>query len=229
MVSVLDEADSACAPNSERHCAEATLSSGSKGEPEVPKATDNSGVEAGKKAFEAGDYETAAERWAQSLKSTEYIKAKAPYEPGSAREQEFHDLCLKLHLNLALVSLKLNRWASAVSNAQKALEFDSRNEKALWRYMNGLIGQCCYDEAQAAADRLLEVNPNLKTVVALKEQIRRQAIGAARSEKELSRKMFPGLGASGGSYVSRLVTRIRALVRDMCEVCRRRAGVNKNA
>eukprot|EP00397_Hematodinium_sp_SG-2012_P060340 GEMP01078443.1.p1 GENE.GEMP01078443.1~~GEMP01078443.1.p1 ORF type:complete len:213 (+),score=52.55 GEMP01078443.1:65-703(+) len=212
MVSVLDEADSACAPNSERHCAEATLSSGSKGEPEVPKATDNSGVEAGKKAFEAGDYETAAERWAQSLKSTEYIKAKAPYEPGSAREQEFHDLCLKLHLNLAL-----------------ALEFDSRNEKALWRYMNGLIGQCCYDEAQAAADRLLEVNPNLKTVVALKEQIRRQAIGAARSEKELSRKMFPGLGASGGSYVSRLVTRIRALVRDMCEVCRRRAGVNKNA
>lgn len=63
-------------------------------------------------------------------------------ERGYADEDEEtlgQQLCLKLHLNLALTSLKLNKPKITCIECKEALSINPHDPKALYRYFNGFI------------------------------------------------------------------------------------------
>jgi len=152
---------------------------------------DDFSVDAGKKAFMAGNYKQASKMWERSLKSIQYIQNKKVYSDEDEKGKEFLDLSCKIHLNLAQSSLKLDKWGTAVENAEKALQIEPNNTKGLYRLAVGLIGQCRYEKAMDTVYRLLCLEPESKIALSLKQQIRRLAVDALKKEKEMNKRIFP--------------------------------------
>ena len=100
------------------------------------------------------------------------------------------ELLLAGHLNLAMAYLKVDNFAEAVKNCDKALAIDANNEKGLFRRGQAYLGLKEYDLAKNDFQAVLKLDPNNK---AAKNQLLQcvQAIKAQlEKEKTTYRNMF---------------------------------------
>jgi tetratricopeptide (TPR) repeat protein len=67
---------------------------------------------------------------------------------------------------LAACYLKLEQPKQALTNANKALEIDSRNVKGLWRQGLGFMDDGDWDKAKKSFEIALEVDPGTRLLIA---------------------------------------------------------------
>lgn len=70
------------------------------------------------------------------------------------------EILLAGNLNLAMCHLKLLNYIDAQRYCDKALEFDEKNEKGLFRRGQAYIGQMEFEVAMRDFAKLLEIDPN---------------------------------------------------------------------
>uniref|UniRef100_A0A3Q3GQ59 peptidylprolyl isomerase n=1 Tax=Kryptolebias marmoratus TaxID=37003 RepID=A0A3Q3GQ59_KRYMA len=138
----------------------------------------------GNRCFNQSRYENAKDRYKQA------ITLLGNREPQSKPEREkIRTAQLPLYLNLSLTELRLESPHKALKYANKALEIDSANTKALFRCGQAYLELCEYESAQGCLvsaqakkpfDR--DINNLLKKVACYKDSMDK--------EKDFYSKMF---------------------------------------
>ena len=64
------------------------------------------------------------------------------------------------YLNMSLLNIKLADWNSVISNANKILQYDKFNVKALYRKCFAFINLCDFDNAQNGINEIKNIMPN---------------------------------------------------------------------
>lgn len=147
----------------------------------------------GNEEYEKGNYEEAVKAWARSLQSVRYILNKGFYQHSEEQQKEVHGMEIRLCLNMAQGYLKTKDWNNAVSHADKVLELDPSNSKALYRKASALMQLLSFKEAAAVLEKLLQVEPGNKAAKNLLNEARRKAEVGERKAKKMSQKMLSGI------------------------------------
>lgn len=104
-------------------------------------------------------------------------------------------LQLAAYLNLAMCNLKLKNYNDAKDACKKALEFDAKNEKGLFRLGQALTGMGDYDEAIKSFEQVVENNAENKDahnqILSCKQKIKE----SKTKEKALYSKMMSAFSA----------------------------------
>ena len=105
------------------------------------------------------------------------------------------NLMLAAHNNLSLCNLKIGNDLEALKNANKALEFDANNDKALFRKASALLNMAEFDQAKSTFVQLLNLEPN-NVAAKQKLEICKQKIKAQNEkDKSVYRDMFKKFAA----------------------------------
>ncbi|ELU01505.1 hypothetical protein CAPTEDRAFT_173491 [Capitella teleta] len=113
--------------------------------------------------FKASKFDLAQRYY---MKIVDYLQSEDKLEGEEKQKREA--LLLAAYLNLAMCGLKLKKYLEVRENCDKALEMDSKNEKAFFRRGSASMQIQDFEDAIADFNRVLEVDPNNK---AAKNQI----------------------------------------------------------
>ncbi|CAB3226989.1 unnamed protein product [Arctia plantaginis] len=148
--------------------------------------------EKGTNYFKAGKLQLAIKMYKRVVSLLENIIDNVN-EPLLVQEKkEAPELLLSVHLNLALVYLKLTPidYFEAKDHAVKALKYDEKNVKGLFRKGQAVLGLGDAEEALKAFEKVLEIEPQNKAaanqVLVCKTTIRKQK----QTEKQMYANMF---------------------------------------
>ncbi|KAG9462949.1 hypothetical protein GDO78_022765 [Eleutherodactylus coqui] len=144
--------------------------------------------ERGTEYFKAGRYRQAVIQYKKIIQWLEH-------ESGLAEEETAKSKCLLLaaSLNLAACYLKLGEHRPALDNCHKALEFDTNNEKGLFRRAEAYMG---VNELELAKDDLMKVinlYPGNKAARAQLTQCQQRIRDQHQREKKIYANMFQRL------------------------------------
>jgi len=147
----------------------------------------------GKEAYAKGNYEEADEAWCMARGSLKYIIEKELFKDDPDKLQEVKQLQVVINLNLAQGCLKMNKFQQAISHANKVLEVEPRNEKALYRKASALIDGSLFSEASKTLNILLEEDPTNASARQMLSDIARKAASSKKSDQKAAKKMMAGL------------------------------------
>merc|ERR1740123_2119325 len=144
----------------------------------------------GNEEYEKGDFDAAVKAWKRSLQSVKYIQKKGFYDQKPEQQQEVIGMEIRLSLNIAQGYLKIKDWANAIVHADKVLEFEPSNPKALYRKANAMMQMCSYSEVVTVLERLLQVEPDNKAAKDMIAKAQRSREVSDRKAKKMSQRMF---------------------------------------
>jgi FK506-binding protein 4/5 len=99
-------------------------------------------------------------------------------------------LKLTAQSNIALCHLKLNEYIECIRACEKALEFDSKNEKCLFRRGQCQLQMSNHDEAMKDFQEVLKLNPSNSAAKQSIQACREQMKAYQQKEKELYANIF---------------------------------------
>lgn len=140
--------------------------------------------EKGTKFFKEGKYDKAVKQYKKIIDYLESENAE-----GETAEK-VKSLILAAHLNTSMCNLKLQKYAEAQKNCDKALEKDARNEKGLFRRGQALFAQKDYELAMKDFLVVLEVNPENKAAKNEATLCRQKIKAFHEKEKRIFGNMF---------------------------------------
>mmetsp|Transcript_143178 Transcript_143178/g.275100 ORF Transcript_143178/g.275100 Transcript_143178/m.275100 type:complete len:314 (+) Transcript_143178:105-1046(+) len=146
--------------------------------------------EKGKEAYEKGNYEAAVEAWCMARGSFKYIVERKLYEDNPEKLEEVYQLQVLINLNLAQASLKNKEFYQAVTHANKVLEVEPRNVKALYRKAAALIDASAFVEAKDTINKLLDVEPGNAKAKQMMLDAERKERASLKSSKKAARKII---------------------------------------
>jgi len=144
----------------------------------------------GNEEYEKGDFEAAVKAWKRSLQSVKYIQKKGFYDQKPEQQQEVQGMEIRLCLNIAQGYLKTKDWANAIVHADKVLEFESSNPKALYRKASAMMQMSNYSEVIGVLERLLQIEPDNKAAKDMIAKAQRSREVSTRKAKKMSQRMF---------------------------------------
>jgi tetratricopeptide (TPR) repeat protein len=147
----------------------------------------------GKEAYANGDYEKAVDAWCMARGSFKHIVERELFKDDPEKQEEVKQLQVLIHLNLAQGYLKNKEFHRAISQADKVLEVEPHNGKALYRKAAALIDASMFTEARATLKVLLEVDSSNASARQMLNDLARKEAVSARSGKKAYRKMFEGI------------------------------------
>lgn len=168
--------------------------------------------EKGKQAYESGNYEAAVEAWCMARGSFKYIVERKLYEDNPEKLQEVYQLQVLINLNLAQASLKNKEFYQAVNHANKVLEVEPNNVKALYRKAAALIDASAFSEAKETIKKLLDVEPGNAMAKQMMLDAERKERLSLKSSKKAARKIIgnferdPRAGLTFRENIKRLTT-----------------------
>eukprot|EP01006_Ploeotia_vitrea_P029035 TRINITY_DN61647_c0_g1_i1.p2 TRINITY_DN61647_c0_g1~~TRINITY_DN61647_c0_g1_i1.p2 ORF type:complete len:225 (-),score=39.53 TRINITY_DN61647_c0_g1_i1:1967-2584(-) len=110
--------------------------------------------------------------------------------PNMDQKKRVDEIQLLLNLNLAQVSLKLERWDQVIEFCDDALQLDKDNIKALYRRGKAWYAKKDLDRAKADWTAVEKVDP--KAVTADLKRLAKAYDGIAEKEARMAKKMFGG-------------------------------------
>ncbi|KAK9173036.1 Tetratricopeptide repeat [Cryptosporidium meleagridis] len=116
--------------------------------------------EKGNEEFNNKEYEKAIEHWLRAYRSCCYILSKNVYSEMPDKDKEIKVLKMQLDSNLSIAYLKLQDYPNAIHYANKALEYEPNNLKALHHKCIALFELSEYKQCVECADIALKVEPN---------------------------------------------------------------------
>ncbi|PSC75187.1 peptidyl-prolyl cis-trans isomerase FKBP62-like [Micractinium conductrix] len=147
----------------------------------------------GNATFKAGEYSRAIGRYDKALQCIEHDDNFSSDEKKQAR-----DVKKSCNLNLAAAHLKLNAPIAARKAADKVLESDGANVKALYRRAQAWLATADFVEAEQDIRAGLAEDPNSTDFKLLLKKWKSAQAAAAKKEKGLWAGMMRGLSVAGG-------------------------------
>jgi len=143
----------------------------------------------GTELFKGGNYQPAAQRY---IKSLGHLSKLVHVESLMSEEDHAQAKNLKItcYNNLAMVFLKLQMWAKAIDNANRVVELDDQNCKALFRRAQARVQLKEMEEAIVDLDMCLALEPDDAGVVKLKAQAEKEVKVREEKAKKMYSKMF---------------------------------------
>lgn len=147
--------------------------------------------EFGNKAFKAGDFTAALDKYQKGLRYVDELDSDA--EPADTKPKT-DALRVTLNSNAALMNLKLEAWTECVRAADGALAMESieakEKAKALYRKGFALVRLKDEDSAQAALEEAKRLAPDDKAIVNELAAVRQAAAARLAKEKAAYKKFF---------------------------------------
>jgi len=147
----------------------------------------------GNEEYEKGDFDAAVKAWKRSLQSVKYIQKKGFYDQKPEQQQEVQGMEIRLSLNIAQGYLKIKDWTNAIVHADKVLEFEPSNPKALYRKASAMMQMCSYSEVIMVLEQLLQVEPDNKAAKDMIAKAQRSKEVSDRKAKKMSQRMFSNI------------------------------------
>ncbi|KAL4419972.1 hypothetical protein ABPG75_007070 [Micractinium tetrahymenae] len=147
----------------------------------------------GNTAFKAGQYARAVQRYDKAMQAIEYDDQFSADEKKAAR-----DIKKSCNLNLAAAHLKLGNAAEARKAADKVLEHDGGNLKALYRRAQAFMATADYVEAEQDIRKGLIEDSNSADFKLLLRKLKAAEAAAVKKERGLWAGMMKGLSSGGG-------------------------------
>ena len=135
--------------------------------------------DAGAALFKIQDLDGALKEWEKALDYVEFVK-----------ESEAQSLEVTLRNNVSLLYTQKKNYKSAISNAQKAIEIDSKNSKAFFRLANALNESGDHKSAYETARKAIDIDPHNKDLRDLYKKSYDAFRTGQMKEKEMYQKMF---------------------------------------
>ncbi|KAL7531674.1 hypothetical protein ACHAXR_005200 [Thalassiosira sp. AJA248-18] len=135
--------------------------------------------------FSDGNYRHAAARYAKALTHCTKFFDLNPEE-----EEEVKQVKLSLHLNIALMYIKLEKLDNAKQSCDDALKLDAASVKALYRRATVLYNKRKFDDAIKDLNEAETLAPEDKAVKKLRRLVDQQIAKLKKKEKAMAKKMF---------------------------------------
>eukprot|EP00730_Choanoeca_flexa_P009774 TRINITY_DN1325_c0_g1_i1.p1 TRINITY_DN1325_c0_g1~~TRINITY_DN1325_c0_g1_i1.p1 ORF type:complete len:406 (+),score=155.74 TRINITY_DN1325_c0_g1_i1:45-1262(+) len=139
----------------------------------------------GSEYFKKGELKRASLRYENGLKCVDNDSSLDDAQKATAKT-----LKAAIASNLALVALKGKDYVKAKDQADKALEAEPDNVKAMFRKATALFETDDWDEATTLINSLLEKEADNKAAQSLKKKIAAKKAAYAKKEKAMYSKMF---------------------------------------
>mmetsp|Transcript_14675 Transcript_14675/g.37361 ORF Transcript_14675/g.37361 Transcript_14675/m.37361 type:complete len:265 (-) Transcript_14675:124-918(-) len=143
--------------------------------------------EQGNSLFKEGDFAGAIARYAAGL---QFMSEISNSEMTDEVKAQMKPLQASMHLNSSMCALKMKDNKKAVEFAQKALEVDSTNVKALFRLAQGYSGLQEYGKAKAHLLEAQKIDADNKEVAKELALVERNIQRQTDKEKKMFSKMF---------------------------------------
>lgn len=153
----------------------------------------NNELEKGKNQYNAGEYAAAIKSWTASMRSVKYILEKGLYKDKPDQMAEVKAMELKLNINMAQGYMKMEEWNKTVESADKALDLDDKNPKALYRKAYAQMQTMAFTEAQTSLEKLLKEEPENAAAKSLLQEAKHKERKGERESKKLGRQMMSGI------------------------------------
>lgn len=141
--------------------------------------------------LKAGNLPVAYEKYA---KGVSFLQDYFPEDLSETDLATLHSLKALLHLNAALVGLKLKDAKKAISSANGALDVENLDEKsrvkALYRLGSGYLLAKNEDEAQTALESALKLSPNDPAIIKALQDVRASVKTRKEKQKKAMAKFF---------------------------------------
>uniref|UniRef100_A0A0G4FR70 peptidylprolyl isomerase n=1 Tax=Chromera velia CCMP2878 TaxID=1169474 RepID=A0A0G4FR70_9ALVE len=151
---------------------------------------DGFGKEKANEAFKEGRFNDAITQWKRLIRSCDYIISKGAYNEAPEKLAEITTLRHTVRLNLSMGFIKTEQFASALEVLGKVLADDPENVKALYRKADALFRLEEYEEAEKAADAVLEIDKENRAAAQLREKAKREAVAYRQKQKKQVRRIF---------------------------------------
>lgn len=156
--------------------------------------------ERGHKAYVAGDFEKATEAWSMSRGSLKYIIDQNylkddPEALAKVREDQY-----KMHLNLAQVFLKTGEYRQCLEYAGRALTYDEKSVKALYRTALAHKELSLYDECRSWLKKLEAAEPGNPLGRQLFSDVKRLEVASLKTAKKSASKIFTTMNKEEHDY-----------------------------
>lgn len=138
----------------------------------------------GNDAYKGGKFARASKKYAAALKFVEFDSGFSDEEKQASKK-----LKLSLNLNSAAVAIKTKSWTEARQASQKALDIESSNEKALYRYAQATMEMQEYDESRRSLKKILERDESHAEAQRMMKRLK--ALEAHQAKKDA--KIFGGM------------------------------------
>ena len=138
----------------------------------------------GNDAYKGGKFARASKKYAAALKFVEFDSGFSDEEKQASKK-----LKLSLNLNSAAVAIKTKSWTEARQASQKALDIESSNEKALYRYAQATMEMHEYDESRRSLKKILEQDESHAEAQRMMKRLK--ALEAHQAKKDA--KIFGGM------------------------------------
>jgi len=135
--------------------------------------------------FTKGDLKRAAKRYRSALSLLD-----SDYGLSDEEKNEYKQCKLPCYLNLSQCALKEKEYGEARTQANKALEIDAKNVKALYRRATAFHKLGDWDLAKKDLSTILQVEPNNQSALTTLKQINTEEIQVRQREKERFSKLF---------------------------------------
>lgn len=147
----------------------------------------------GNVAFKAGQYGKAVQRYDKAMQAIEYDEQFSTDEKKAAR-----DIKKSCNLNLAAAHLKLGNPVEARKAADKVLERDGGNLKALYRRAQAYLATGDFLEAEQDIRKALIEDSDSSDFKLLLKKLKAAEAAAVKKERGLFAGMMKGLSVGGG-------------------------------
>lgn len=145
----------------------------------------------GTKLFKSGDLEKSLLKY---KKTASYLQDYFPEDLSAEQIDEVNKLKLSTYLNLALVSLKLNKYAEVLNATTEALDVetidDKSRAKALYRRGSAHLKLKSEEEALKNFQDALKLSPGDAAIIKGIEDVKKSELARTQKEKKAFSKMF---------------------------------------
>lgn len=141
-------------------------------------------------AFRVANYPKAIEQWNFARGTMKHILEKKYFASDEKKEEEVRNMETTLHNNLALAYLKNKEFHQALNFANKVLDREPENTKALYRKASAQIMANDFPEAQKTVTELLRIEPENAGAKQLQLEAERKEKLSKTSGKKAAKKMF---------------------------------------
>ena len=158
-------------------------------EPEKIAAAENA-KQAGNAKFKAGQFAAAIKKYSRALNFVEYDSGF-----GAEAKAQAAELKKACNLNLAAARLRTKDWKGAVTAADKVLENDGLNAKALYRRAQARLALQDFVEAERDARVALAEDPAASDLKLLFEKIKKEAASYDKKQAKTFSNLFGRMAA----------------------------------
>lgn len=141
-------------------------------------------------AFRVENWPKAIEQWNFARGTMKHILEKRYFKDDEKKEEEVRNMETTLHNNLALAYLKNKEFHQALNFANKVLDREPENTKALYRKASAQIMGADFPEAQKTLTELLRLEPDNAGAKQLQLEAEYKDKQSKATGKKAAKKMF---------------------------------------